>query len=93
MLPPKSPVFIIGFKKARLFLRLRTFSDNCGLTSLMNPYQTRRQIPDDLRLNQPAGCIPAGTAHVSRGFLHEQLSPLRLSFKWQAMARVFLPAV
>lgn len=68
MLPPKSPVFIIGFKNARLFLRLRTFSDNCGLTSLMNPYQTRRQIPDYLCLNQPAGCIPPGTAHVSRGF-------------------------
>jgi hypothetical protein len=53
-------------QKARMFLRLRTFSDNCDPTSLMNTYQTRRQIPDYLCLNQPAGHIPPGTAHVSK---------------------------
>lgn len=55
-------------QSTRMFLRLRTFLDDRDLTLLMNPYQTRRQIPDNLCLDQPAGCIPAGTAHVSRGF-------------------------
>lgn len=56
-------------QKARIFLSLRFFfPDGCDLTSLMNTYQTRRQIPDYSCLNQPAGHIPLGTAHVSRGF-------------------------
>lgn len=80
-------------QKAGMFLRLRFFfSQTSDLTSLMNTYQTRRQIPDYSCLNQPAGHIPPGTAHVSRGFLHEQLSPPLPSFEWQAMASVFLAA-
>lgn len=63
----KSPVLLIGCKKMEVF-KVKVSLDNCDLTSLMNTYQTRRQIPDCLCLNQPAGHIPPGAAHVSRGF-------------------------